>query len=235
MPRKKKTEETEKTINAPLSDKDSPDYFAALVQNCIGAYEKLNNDSLALDYCKVSDKRLRVMILDDEEYKRETKSIYARQRLEEVQELEYLANLAANEDADEDDEGEYIHPSERGKKRTKKSITIDKDRLNMRFKAAQIKREIMKEMAEAAGDTESHAVNFLFVPITREEFEKLATAEINYGTDNADFDELVGKKEEIPAGTSGKLHTGSTARTKIVVENDDDFFDVLPNGEIVER
>lgn len=230
MPRKKKVDGY---ASIPLPDKDSPDYFKALVQSCINAYAKLNNDSLALDFCKISDKRLRVMILDDEEYKRETKSIYARQRLAEVEELEHLASLAA-EDDEGGEGGKYLHPSERGKKGAQKNAAADRDKLNMRFKAAQMKREIMKEMAAVAGSLEQDSVNLMYVPAARDELERLLTVEISAGVEDVDLDKLIGAKEDMPAGTSGKLRTGGTAKTP-VQEEDDDFFEVLPNGEIVER
>jgi hypothetical protein len=70
MPRKKAAESAEALINAPLPDSGSPDYFKALVQNRIQAYEKLNNNSLALNFCKVSDRRLRTLVLSDEEDER---------------------------------------------------------------------------------------------------------------------------------------------------------------------
>ena len=234
MPRKKRAPE-ETTPSLP--GKDSPDYFNTLVQSCIAAYEKLNNDSLALDYCKVVDRRLRVLILDDPVYRQETKSIYAQQRLQEIEEIEYLSSLASSSDVEDGDDtnkkDEYVHPSERGKKKkTEKSTAVDRDMLNMRFKAAQMTRELRKDMANAAGDTESHAVNFLFVPILREEFEKLATVEIDQGSGDADFAELLGTKEVMPEGSSGRLRAESTKRTQVEA---DDFFDVLPDGTVVEK
>lgn len=233
MPRKKSAPEE---LVPSLPAKDSPDYFNALVQNCIAAYEKLNNDSLALDYCKVVDKRLRVLVLDDATYKQETKSIYARQRLQEIEEIEYLSSLASSGDAegeDADTKDGYVHPSERGKKKkVEKSTAVDRDMLNMRFKAAQMTRELRKDMAAVAGDVESHAVNFLFVPVSREEFERLATVEIDQGSDEADFAELLGRKELMPEGSSGRLRAEGTKHTEV---EDDDFFDVMQDGTIVEK
>jgi len=231
MPRKKKAEE--KSAPAPLPEEGSPDYFRALVKNCVAAYEKLNNDSLAIDFCKVTDKRLRALILDDEEYKRETKSIYARQRLAEVEELDYLASLAANEEAEDDEDEGWTHPSERGKKGSKKkTAAVDRDMLNIRFKALQLKREAMKDMASVAGDAERDTINHVFLPVSKDEVEKLLVVEIDRGSGDVDFEDLVGKKEDMPAGSGGKLHTGSTGKTKT---EDVDFFDVLEDGTIMEK
>jgi len=216
---KKKTELLE-----PLPEKSSPGYFRALVGNCVRAYEKLSNDGLALDYCKVADKKLRVMILNDEEYRAETKNIYAKQRLEEMEEVEYLASLAANDGMDDDEDDDHYAPRD-GERKPKKITGADKDLINMRFRAAQMKRELRAELSKVEGDNERDAVNMMTVLVTREEMENLVLIDINDGSDDAGIDELVGTKEEVPIGTMGKDQ---------FVTNDD-CFDVLPNGEIVER
>jgi len=216
-------------ILEPLPEKDSPGYFRALVNNCVRAYEKSSNDGLALDLCKVADKKLRAMILNDEEYKVETKNIYARQRIEEMEEVEYLASVAANggmDEDEEDDDDDHYAPRD-GERKPKKLTGVDKDMINMQFKAAQMKRELRAELSKAEGDNERDAINFMFIPITREEFEELATVEINQGSNDADFDALMGAKEEVP---SGSLQMKGSTKLQ-----DEDYFDVLPDGEIVER
>jgi len=223
MPKK---QQKKQEILAPLPEKDNPGYFRALVGNCVRAYEKLSNDGLALDYCKVADKKLRALILNDEEYRAETKNIYAKQRLEEMEEVEYLASLAANDGMDDEDDDDHYAPRD-GDKKSKKITGADKDLINMRFRAAQMKRELRAELSKKEGDNERDAINFMFIPITRKEFEKLTTVEIHQGSDDADFDALIGTKEDVP---SGSLQT----KGKIKLQ-DEDYFDVLPDGEIVER
>jgi len=220
-------------------DENSPDYFTNLVGECVKAYEKLNNISWALDLCRVADERLRAMVLDDAEFKRETKSIYARQRLNEVEEIERLAGLAARamEGGEGEEEEAYVHPSERkNKKKEKKSAAVDRDMLNMRFRAAQMKRELLAEMAAAAGDAEEDATHMLYVAVAREEFEKVVNFEIADGVDEADLDALVGVAEVI-SGISGKLRP--KRKTAVAEEEDEedeeDYFDIGPNGEVVER
>jgi len=230
MPKKRKKE---LEILAPLPEKNSPGYFRALVGNCVRAYEKLSNDGLALDYCKVADKKLRAMILNDEEYKAETKNIYARQRLEEMEEVEYLASLAANDGVD-DDEGDDHYAPRDGERKSKKITGADKDMMSMRFRAAQMKRELRAEMSKTEGDNERDAVNMMTVLVTRKEMENLVLVDINEGSDSADIDELIGAKEEVPVGTVGTVSTVSTV-SKAQLEASDDCFDVLPNGEIVEK
>jgi hypothetical protein len=227
MPKKK--QETEKKHLLPIPDKGSPDYFRVVVKNCITAYEKLPNNSMALDYCKIADKRLRAMILDDEEYKTETRNIYARQRLQEIEEIEYLASLSSNEEEDDDEgEAEFVHPSERGNKPAKKTKTADKDMINMRFKAVQMKRDMFADLANAVGDVEQNAINFMEIPITVQEFDRLLTVEMSEGTDEADIDSLIGTKEDIPGGTA-------TLDGDIDSADSDSLFEVLPGGEIREK
>jgi hypothetical protein len=222
MPKRKKE------ASEPLFDKGDPGFFRSLVKECIAAYEKLPNDGLALDYCKVSDRKLRALILADEEYKAETRNIYARQRFQEVEEIEHLEKLASNEASDDADD--YYELRDGGKK-SKKASGADKDMLNMRFKAAQMKRELRAELADMPGSGEQDMVNLMFVLVEREEFEKLVTAEISMGTGDADIDALIGTKEELPDGTAENM----TARGKTKVPDEEAEFDVLENGEIVER
>ena len=217
------------------------DDFESIVNNCIEAYEKLNNDTLALDFCKISDKRLRTMVLNDENYKKETKAIYARQRLGEIEELEYLSKLAVTEDDDEDDD--FIHPGD--KQRNKGITSIDRDMLNIRFKAAQMRREYRSELASAAGDAERDTVNFLFIPVTREEQEKIISIEIHGGSEDVDLSVLTSKKEEMPTGTSELTKSsgspellgspGSPDLSGSPESPEEPFFDVLENGEVIER
>jgi hypothetical protein len=208
-----------------LPPQDAPDYFRLLVRNCIETYKELPNDAMCLDYNKVSGK-LRALVLDDEEYKQETRNIYAKQRLEELYEIDNLAKLALSEEED----GEESDPRSKGKK--KKISGADKDMLNMRFKAAQMRRELIASLNEDSGASERDAVNFMFVPIDEAEFRKLITVEVNEGSDSEDvLDELVTKKEEMPEGTSGKVRVkGQDGPLE-----DEDFFELLPNGEIVEK
>ena len=206
-----------------LPQKSSRNYFRLLVQNCIETYKKLPNDAICLDYNRVSGK-LRALVLDDEEYKQETRNIYAKQRLEELDELDYLARIASGGDADEESD-----PRGRGKK--KKVSGADKDMLNMRFKAAQIKRELIASMNDDNNAGERDSVNLLFVAMSREEIEKSVRDEIYEGDADDALDELADRKEKAPESSSGKVrNTGKSASLE-----DEDFFEVLPSGEIVEK
>ena len=127
----------------------------------------------------------------------------------------------------EEEDEEHYEPRD-GKKPEKKVIN-DKDMLNMRFKAAQMKRELRSEMIKTEGDVEVNAVNMEYIPITREEYLRLLEAELVEGTDEVDLDELLDRKEAVPEGTSGKMRNKS--RTKV---SDEPFEIVNEDGEIIE-
>jgi hypothetical protein len=207
-----------------LPKQGAPGYFRLLVRNCIETYKELPNDAMCLDYNKVSGK-LRALVLDDEEYKQETRNIYAEQRLEELRELDGLAKLALNEDEDEEEND----PRRRGKK--KKASGADKDMLNMRFKAAQMRRELIASLNEDSGASEGDAVNLMFVGLTREEIEKSVRDEVYDGDADDALDELTDRKEKAPEGTGGKARNAGKTRPL----DDEEFFDVLESGEIVEK
>jgi hypothetical protein len=207
-----------------LPREDAPGYFRLLVRNCIETYKELPNDAMCLDYNKVSGK-LRALVLDDEEYKQETRNIYAKQRLEELRELDSLSKLALNEDDGEDEND----PRSRGKK--KKVSGADKDMLNMRFKAAQMRRELIASLNEDSGASERDAINFMFVGMTREEIDKSARNEIYEGDSDGALDELTSRKEEAPEGTSGKVRVSGKSKPL----DDEEFFEILESGEIVEK
>jgi hypothetical protein len=206
-----------------LPQPDAPDYFRLLVRNCIETYKELPNDAMCLDYNRVSGK-LRALVLNDEEYRQETRNIYAKQRLEELQEVDSLAKLVlSKDDADEYD------PRNIGKK--KKTGGVDKDMLNMRIKAAQMRRELVASLNDEGNASERDAANFLYVGMTREEVAESARNEL-YGGDADDaLEALISPKEEAPEGSAGKIR--NTGKTK--VPDDEEFFETLPDGEIIER
>jgi hypothetical protein len=207
---------------------DAPDYFRRLVRNCIETYKELPNDAACLNYNKVSGK-LRALILDDEEYKQETRNIYAKRQLEELRDLADIGKLTFDEGADEEADRERADPRNKGKKI--KSVSADKDALVMRFKAAQMRRELIAAMNEDNNASERDAANFMYVPINEAEFRNALTDEIYEGDADGALDELADRKEKAPEGTSGKVRaTGKTAPL-----DDGDFFEILPDGGIVEK
>jgi hypothetical protein len=206
-----------------LPEQDAPDYFRLLVRNCIETYKELPNDAMCLDYNRVSGK-LRAMVLDDEEYKQETRNIYARQQLEELRKIDGLEKLALSGD----DDGDEIGPRGKGRK---KPSGVDKDMLNIRKGIAQMKREIIAALDENNSASERDATNLLFVGMAREEVERSAKNELYAGNADDMLGELSNGKEEAPEGTSGKLR----AKGQDGPLSDEAFFDTLPDGEIIER
>jgi hypothetical protein len=94
-----------------------------------------------------------------------------------------------------------------------------------------MRRELISAMNEDNNAAERDAVNLMFVGMSRAEIEKSAHDEIYEGDGDGALDELTSPKEEAPEGTSGKAR--GTGRTKPL--DDEDFFETLENGEIVER
>jgi hypothetical protein len=206
-----------------LPPQDAPDYFRLLVRNCIETYKELPNDAMCLNYNKVSGK-LRALVLDDEEYKQETRNIYARQCLEELREISSFTKSPVDEKDEEESD-----PRSKGK--SKKISGADKDVLAIRVKAVQMRRELIASLDDNNNAAERDAANFMFVGMTREEVIKNAMIELYEGGSDDVLDALTSPKEEAPEGTSGKVRaTGKTGPLE-----DEDFFEVRPDGEIVEK
>jgi hypothetical protein len=213
-----------------LPNEGNPDYFKALVKACIETYKSLPNDAVCLDYNGVSDAKLRAMILGDEEYCRETRSIYARQKLEELNELDGILRASSSMTNEEPDElPDDYNP--RGPKKKREPVALDKDMLGMRLKAAQAKRDLLEAMANDAGDSERDAANFMFLHLERAEFEAFVLNECNKGGTGKDaLSELTETKEALPESTSNSMFTRGGTRV-----DEESFFGLDPDtGEIVD-
>jgi hypothetical protein len=225
----RRKQETEKLHFLDLPDEASPDYFRIIVRNCITAYSKLLNDKLALDCCKVLDRKLRTMVIADNEYQRETRSIYAQRMWEEVEEIERLVTLAdgmGGDDEEDEDDVDRVDVRNRGKQqKPKKVTTADKDMLNMRFKALQARRDMLNLSADNEQAEEIDALNIMYVPLTQEEFERMKTADIFKGTDDADstFDTSGSASKTAPEAYNRKADTSV-----------EELYTVDANGDIVE-
>jgi hypothetical protein len=207
----------------PLPAKDASDYFRTLVRNCIEAYKVMPNDTMCLDINRVSGK-LRAMVLNDEEYRQETRNIYAMRCLSEIEEIDDIARQVAHEDGEDG----WKDPREKGK--PKKSAAADKDTLNMRLKAAQIKRELIASLSDNDA-SERDMLCFMYVQIGADDFDRMAVVEVNQGSPDDELDQLADNKEAMPEGTSGKTSVRGQTKT-----DDDVFFDVDEvTGEVVER
>jgi hypothetical protein len=208
----RRKQETEKLHFLDLPDEASPDYFRIIVRNCIVAYSRLFNDKLALDYNKVIGKT-RALVLADIEYQRETRSIYSKRMWEEVEEIERLVTLADGMgDDEEEDENDVEKADVRNKgkqKKTKKVTTADKDMLNMQFKALQARRDMLNLSADNEKAEEIDALNIMYIPLTREEFERLKAVEVFEGTDDSEgtFGSTGGASKAAPIAVENKNKT----------------------------
>jgi hypothetical protein len=162
-------------------DERHPDYFRALARNCVAAYARTYNDRLALDYNQVIGK-MRSMVLDDDEYQKQTRSIRAQRIIEEAEELEELAELARGADGEDEDDPAQHDPRPGSKK--SKTASADKDEINLRFKVAQERRIFLNLNANTEETDEAEALNLFFVTVTREEAERLDTVEAHAGDDD---------------------------------------------------
>jgi hypothetical protein len=197
------------------------DYFDVLIENCITAYGKFFNDKLALDLNKVVGK-MRTLVLEDRRYVQETRSLKAKQMLDEISEIEYISSIASGRDTGT---GGNDPRARDGKLKT----TVDRDMLNMRFKAAQMRRELLSLSAATEEAEEKDSVNIFFVAASRDDLEQLQTLEFEEGKDDGDFDALLDRKEKAPEGSGGKLR--KKTQVKAVVEA---AYRELPDGTIEE-
>ena len=197
------------TYTATTQDIDE-NAFEELVTLCIEAYKITFSDTTALDANGVLGKQ-RVMIMEDERYQRETKIIRARKTIEDLREIEALTKEIEDEDEDEDDLEFDLDEEEDGigdldeiesfdirnrkkseklieKKRKEKAKTasekpkkvFDKAKMDMRLKLIAQRREVLSSVKNEE-EKEGDALNIFFIPVTREEFEKIGTVEVSTG------------------------------------------------------
>ncbi len=192
--------------------------FDELVSRCIKAFSVTYSDTIALDANGVLGKQ-RILIMEDERYRRETKMLKAQKTMRDLDEIEALT-AEITEEPDPPDDGEEVVEEEepavdpfavdpdydirkhgtkkpeapRGPGRpktftadleketpTKPKKLFDKARMDMRLKLIQERRAIHNTV-KGEEEKEGDALNIFFVPVTREEFEKLGTVEVSVGT-----------------------------------------------------
>ena len=133
--------------------------YTELRDECIRKYKKLYKDSLVFDLCRV-DKATRIRILEDPVYIAETKSLKASLFVEQIDKLdEVLAGVYAEEGKDQ-------------------SQTV--------LKALDMKQKLLLEDI-GINDDVKNALNIAFVSMSKEDFEKLDTVEVEEGNGNTDL------------------------------------------------
>jgi hypothetical protein len=188
--------------DAAAKKEPAEEAFRLLVQKCITSFETFGDDSLSLDFNRVLDTKLRALILQDYEYRTETKYLRAKKIMDDIKELDTLSSLAAGMYGDEDeDDGEYDVRGSKKKDAPRKPLSADKDTITMRLKAAQERRALLSEISGLGGD-EADAVNIFCVHLTADDFEHIETIEITEESaldDGEVFDSLAGSlKEKLP-------------------------------------
>jgi hypothetical protein len=179
-------------IPKPLPEESSPDYFKVLMDNCIIAFRITYSDSTALDANGVVGK-LRPMILDDPYYKSETKKIRAQKIIDDLSELNNIQRTVTYEEDDEEEEEEKVreydirNPASSEEPKVKKPKKLfDKSQIDLQMKIFQAKRDLLAEN-KGEEEKEGDAINYFFVPVSREEFERMKTIEVSEGSgDGAD-------------------------------------------------
>lgn len=146
-----------------------------MIDEVLEAFKILQNDSLALDYCGI-DGGDRALILADPYYSVESKKIKAKKFAEEVSEIDTISSRlrAIGKTGDTGDDNSRIGVSSDPK--------VEKEMIVMQMKAAAMRRDLLNlsSVGESSGE-ETEALNIYFIPVTREEFERLSTIEIHYG------------------------------------------------------
>jgi hypothetical protein len=207
----------------PLPEENDPAYLKALTHNCIAAYSLVLSDKTALDYNKVPD-NFRTVILEDREYRRETRSIKARRMVDEIRELEYLANAAMRTDIgddDDEDEDEIYDPRRPKSTKKEKPAGADKDAITMRFKAAQLRRELLNLSAGDDNSNEAVMLNAFFVSLGREEFMKLSITDVRDGDDTGAGAFSADTENPLPGMAAPVRETQSEEPLCMVHENGD--------------
>jgi hypothetical protein len=156
----------------PLPPEDHKDFFRALVHNCIVTYGRIFNDKLALDYNQVTGK-LRPMVLDDPEYRKETRSMLAKAKIDEVEKIDGLLDDINSEYSGGDG---YEFRDRKGKKSLSPAMT--KDMLTFKMKLNSDRRDLLFRDDEDKELDESNGLNMFFVPVTREDLNNLSKVEI---------------------------------------------------------
>jgi hypothetical protein len=228
------------------------DDFEKLIDLCVESFNIVYNDSVALDANGVIGK-MRVLIVANDRYQRETRKAKARRTIDELSEVndlmedvdsfgsvdETTTSEAPDVTLDDDDydiRGAIIDKSKGKKGKGKKEMPktevsrparFDKAKLDMRLKLLQQRRDILSDQ-EVTEDQEQNALNIFFIAVTREEFEELDTVEISEGSSSAPeaFD-----TESTP---EQKAALGATNSRKGKIKESVSYHTEMVDGELIE-
>lgn len=182
-------------ILGQLPPEDHEDYFDALVRNCIKAFSIVYSDSVALDACGVVDKRLRVQIVENDTYRKQTKSMKARRTIDDLSDYNTLMREIDYDDEEDGAEpketttvkpydpfgvssGVEVDNQEQKLNTGQKRKLFDKSKMEMKLKLITQRRELLNAAA-AEEDKEAESLNIFFVPITQAQFEEMKNIELS--------------------------------------------------------
>jgi hypothetical protein len=189
------------TLHRPsLPDKSALNYVDALIDACIDAFEKFQDDAMALNYMGVSGK-YRPIVLESERYRIETRKLKADKVLEEIEEIEEISKALKT---DMPKEGGYDIRNPKSAEAFQKD---QKEMVTARLKVASIRRELFSVGREEDKE-EADALNIFFIPLTAEEFAAMLTVEIHEGEEDIKLE-----KDETKAGpeeASGTTHNDTS-------------------------
>lgn len=125
--------------------------YEELRDEAVLAYNKIYKDSLAFDMAEVP-KELRIRLLEDEKYIMATKKIKAEMYAKQLKVLQDVIN------------GEHSDP--------------EKSNANEIIRALDLRNKLLFDDLNVDAD-ESNALNIVMVAMTREDFDKIQTVEVN--------------------------------------------------------
>lgn len=148
-------------------EKEKPISYRDCIEGVLEAFEKLLNDSFALDYCGITGKD-RTLILNDPVYIQKSRQIRAKKYAREIEEINSIAN-DLNVSSINDDGNRIGDDTD--------NVKI----LNLKMKAATMRREMLSLSGNEKEADEVDSLNIFFIGLTREEFEHLQNVEIHEG------------------------------------------------------
>lgn len=192
-----------------LPNVDDPAYIELAVDACIEVFQKLQDNSLAMDYVGVPSK-LRSVILGNERYKRETKRMKAKLIWEEIEDIEEMDKELKNS-APDPTSGSYDIRDPKSVEEFTKDV---KETLALRLKVKQTRRELLSISREDAIE-ETNALNVYFIPLTEEGFRQMQNVEIHEGSDDVTI-----KEESTDDGPVKSIKSSITQDESFFIEED---------------
>ena len=182
----------------------------------LNAFSLLLNDSMALDYCGITGKE-RKLILNDPDFKRESKRIKAEKYIEEINDINEIIKSLGKSTS-----GENARFSDSDEDPTKV--------INLKMKVATMRREMLSLSSNDKETEESESLNIFFIDVTREEFERLQNVEIHEGDMDTRF--VGDESKEAPMDKAMRMRDEDKPKSSIPKELSCNIIEYIDeNGE----